>query len=57
MADPEAIKTILPRVLQEIERTQKVSAEMRRAVHLVESVFPGTRVSVDDVWRPIVLKM
>jgi len=57
MADLEAIKTILPRVLQEIERTQKVSAEMRRAVHLVESAFPGTRVSVDDVWRPIVLKM
>ena len=34
-------------------RAEQVTETHRRLARLVASVFPGTRIQVDGVWRPI----
>lgn len=34
-------------------RSDQVTLEHRRLARLVNSVFPGTRIQVDGIWRPI----
>ena len=50
MSEPEPIKPIVARVLDRID------AHMKARIRQAATVFPGTMIQLDGVWRRIVVK-